>query len=100
MTIKKGQKEEPKDDALAERITKAEKKIMDENLTIKEACEKAQKEGKAISRHSWGRHGIRLIPTNSWNCVIIIDGANNKLVESRWNPYLEDLIANDWYVTI
>lgn len=89
-----------KDEDLAPSLAKAEKQIMDENLTLKEACEKAQKEGKSISRHSWGKYGMRLIPTNSWNCVIIISGSNNKPIESRWNPYLDDLIANDWYVTI
>lgn len=69
-------------------------------MSIKKACKKAHKEGKAISRRSWGKYGMRLIPTNSWNCVIIISGSNNKPISSRWNPKLEDLIADDWYVCI
>lgn len=69
-------------------------------MSIKKACKKAHKEGKAISRRSWGKYGMRLIPTNSWNCVIIISGSNNKPISSRWNPYLDDLIADDWYVCI
>lgn len=89
-----------KDEDLVPSLAKTEKQIMDENLTLKEACEKAQKEGKAISRKSWGKYGMSLISTNSWNCVIVVSGKSHEPISSRWNPKLEDLIANDWYVTI
>ena len=69
-------------------------------MSIKKACKKAQKEGKAISRKSWGKHALRLVPTNTWNCVIMMTYGDAKPNGSRWNPYLEDLIADDWYVTI
>lgn len=67
-------------------------------MNIKDAIAKAQKEGKGISRISWGEEGPLLIPTNTAYCLILVT-AENQIV-SRWNPNFNDLAAEDWETRI
>ncbi len=39
-----------------------------------------------------------LLPTNSVSCVLMIPFKDYQFKTKRWNPNLDDLIADDWYV--
>lgn len=68
-------------------------------MNIKDACELAQKEGRGITRKSYGPRPMILIPTNTNSCVLIVPFESGSFKTKRWNPKLDDLIANDWYVS-
>lgn len=67
-------------------------------MTIAEACKKAKKEGRGITRKSYGPRPIMLLPTNTDNCVMMIPFHEEAFITKRWNPKLDDLMAEDWYV--
>lgn len=67
-------------------------------MTINEACKKAMREGLGIKRNKWGEQSMTLIPTNTDSCIIIVPFKSETMAMIRWNPKLEDLIANDWYL--
>lgn len=65
-------------------------------MDIRDALIQAKKEGRGITRKSYGQFQLpyMLLPTNSILCVFIIPFEDDHL----WNPKLDDLIADDWYV--
>lgn len=65
-------------------------------MDIRDALIQAKKEGRGITRKSYGQFQLpyMLLPTNSILCVFIILFEDDHL----WNPKLDDLIADDWYV--
>lgn len=67
-------------------------------MNIREACLKAKKEGRGITRKSYGPRPSIYLPTNTTACVLIIPFAEGHFKTKRWNPNLDDLIATDWYV--
>lgn len=67
-------------------------------MDIREACLKAQRVGKGITRKSYGSRPLVLLPTNTENCVIMIPSNNNEFKAVRWDPSADDLLAEDWYV--
>lgn len=67
-------------------------------MRISEACKKAKKEGCGITRKSYGSQPTMLLPTNTDNCVIVIPFHEGTFKTKRWNPKLDDLMADDWYV--
>ncbi len=67
-------------------------------MNIKEACELAKKEGRGITRKSYGPRPTMYVPTNTDSCVLIVPFDEGSFKIQRWNPKLDDLIAEDWYV--
>lgn len=67
-------------------------------MTIREACLKAKKDGRGITRKSYGQRPPMFLPTNTASCVLLIPFAEGSFKTKRWNPNLDDLIATDWYV--
>lgn len=67
-------------------------------MNIQDATHEAMKKGRGIRRRSWGENGPILIPTNTQYCVIFTTSENKIL--PRWNPDLDDLLAEDWEVII
>lgn len=65
-------------------------------MNIQEACRKAQKEGRGIARHKDEPRPIMFIPTNTNAGVIILPDYDH--AEIHWQPSLDDLTANDWFV--
>ena len=67
-------------------------------MNIRDAIIQAKKEGRGITRESYGQHPLMLLPTNSVSCVLVIPFKDDQFKTKRWNPNLDDLIADDWYV--
>ncbi len=69
-------------------------------MTITEAIKEAQKIGGEITRKSFGETSdswITFLPTNSINgTLIMIHNDKKDKITPRWEPKLEDLIAEDW----
>ena len=51
-----------------------------------------------MTRKSYGFQPPILLPTNTEKCVIVIPFNKKKIKLNRWNPNLDDLLAEDWYV--
>ncbi len=67
-------------------------------MDIRSAIIQAKKEGRGITRKSYGQRPEMLLPTNSASCVLIIPFEDDQFKTKRWNPNLDDLLADDWYV--
>lgn len=67
-------------------------------MNIREVTLKALKEGRGMTRKSYGFQPPILLPTNTDKCVIVIPFNKKKIKLNRWNPNLDDLLAEDWYV--
>lgn len=72
-------------------------------MNIQEAVKEAHEKGLAIRRNTSDRDQIYcvIVPTNTRSsCLIDCDyyGEYPARVERRWNPLLEDLLADDWEV--
>lgn len=66
-------------------------------MNIYEATKKAQKKGRGITRKKWmPGPDVRIIPTNSPALCLLIPYEWDGEVGKRWEPALDDLIANDW----
>lgn len=65
-------------------------------MNINDAAKVANNTGRGITRKSWGKRPIMIIPTNTVSCCIVNRGG--QFVSSRWNPNLSDLLAKDWIV--
>ncbi|AMW98414.1 Thoeris anti-defense Tad2 family protein [Rummeliibacillus stabekisii] len=65
-------------------------------MNIQEAILAALKEGRGITRESWGTRSILIIPTNTTACMVSVDFNDHST--PRWQPTADDLTANDWYV--
>lgn len=65
-------------------------------MYIHEAVKKAIEEKACIFRAKH-RQVIKLQPTPTKECFLVIH--KNGKVFSRWNPSVEDLVADDWDIT-
>lgn len=67
-------------------------------MTIKEAAEKAMEQNCCIARRAWGRgYHFRVEPTNTPDLCVCHSQAM-RTPGRGWQPYAEDLIADDWYL--
>ncbi|WP_179394945.1 Thoeris anti-defense Tad2 family protein [Lacticaseibacillus absianus] len=67
-------------------------------MTIGEAINKAVEQQKGITRESWMPRPMFLIPTNTTAAVLIVSSRDEDRPGKRWEPFSDDLIANDWIV--
>lgn len=78
-------------------------------MNIQEATKQAMAQGLAITRRT-GRQDsvwtqVAVLPTNTRDCYIIVQlnalraKKLNIHLSRRWNPYAEDILADDWDVT-
>lgn len=73
-------------------------------MNIKEATEKAMKEGGIICRKSvrkaYDDRFAAVMPTNSYEaCKLIMHREGKPATSSRcWNPTADDLMADDWEI--
>ena len=70
-------------------------------MNIQEAVKESIETKRAISRKDY-KNRIYLIPTNNSNSLVaIFSKVKNeyKLPCRGWQPFADDLMANDWYVT-
>lgn len=67
-------------------------------MCIKIAVQLAMQENKCIKRNDplWERTVIKPTASSIWCCVVI--GLPSKKPCPRWNPYADDLTADDWEV--
>lgn len=69
-------------------------------MNIRDAAIKANKEGKAITRKEFIEEckssPMKLIGTNTNECFLIVGSSES--ITPRWEPYLEDITADDWCV--
>ncbi|MFT8823670.1 hypothetical protein [Liquorilactobacillus satsumensis] len=66
-------------------------------MTISEACKQAQKEGRGIARRKGEPRAPEFVPTNTTAGIIILPDYKTALI--NWQPSLDDLVADDWFVT-
>lgn len=66
-------------------------------MDIRSAIIQANAEGKYIYRKSERKFGIRVLPTNTQDCCLLISDESDQ-VGKRWNPNANDLIATDWEI--
>lgn len=73
---------------------------------INEVFPASPKKPPFITRKKWSHPtsrpdgGVKIMPTNSVDCMIVFSEANGKQDPHRgWEPTAEDLIADDWAVT-
>ena len=73
-------------------------------MYLHEAAAQAAAEGKAIARTGWSWEHVSIIPTNTSDCCLIAIhpaelAKKHGVGPGRWwNPYLDDLVADDWRV--
>lgn len=65
-------------------------------MNIRDAALEAQKTGRGVARKSDGSRPAIFIGTNTSECFLIV--GSSKSITPRWEPYLEDIIADDWCV--
>lgn len=66
-------------------------------MNIQEAVKKGLENKKAISRREYENETF-LIPTNDVNSLVALCSPR-RLPCRGWQPFADDLIADDWYVT-
>lgn len=67
-------------------------------MLISEAVEKAKRENKYITRQKLGWvNCVKIKPTDTSDCCIVMQ-IEKKSSCRGWQPYAEDLVANDWMV--
>ena len=66
-------------------------------MDIRSAIIQANINGKCIYRKSEREFGIKILPTNTSDCCLVISDESDQ-VGKRWNPNASDLIATDWEV--
>lgn len=66
-------------------------------MNIQEAVKESLITKKAISRREY-ENGVFLIPTNNANSLVALCSAK-RLPCRGWQPFADDLIADDWYIT-
>ena len=86
-------------------IINHQKEKENEKMNIYDAVKKALPENKYIRRKSVNsgmlESKVLIKPTNSYDCcVILIIGDNEKRQSRFWNPTADDLMADDWEVTM
>ncbi|MFS0594201.1 MW1434 family type I TA system toxin [Cytobacillus horneckiae] len=65
-------------------------------MNVQEAIILAKKEGRGITRESWGARSPLIIPSNTIAGMVVVDYKNQ--TKPGWQPIEKDLIANDWIV--
>lgn len=65
-------------------------------MNIIEATKKALEENKLITRES--NHMMTYIPTNSSVCYVVVPIDSKMPSTRRWNPNVDDILADDWKV--
>ena len=66
-------------------------------MNIRDAALETQKTGRGIARKSDGFRPAIFIETNTTECFLILS-PDYKTKTPRWEPNLDDITANDWYV--
>lgn len=66
-------------------------------MNIRDVALEAQKTGQGIARKSDGIWPAIFIGTNTTECFLIIS-PDYKTITPKWEPDLDDISANDWYV--
>lgn len=68
-------------------------------MNIQEAVKESLKTQKMFTRKKLEKY-VNFIPTDDPKYLImLVDVKNRRLPGKGWQPYAEDLIADDWYVT-
>lgn len=67
-------------------------------MNIRDAAIKARKEGRGITRKSWGTRSTLILPTNTTAGFIGIEFKKEAPIQREWRPLEKDIIATDWYV--
>lgn len=67
-------------------------------MNIYEATKEALRVGGWIKR-PWGDDGFYVKPTDTGDACLVF-AHEKKSPAKRWNPFAEDLIAEDWEVVI
>ena len=67
------------------------------HMTIQEAARKAHELGTGIYRASEMESRTYIVPTNTCACCIVA-GMQKERPNARWQPQLNDLLADDWVV--
>jgi hypothetical protein len=65
------------------------------NMNLVTACKYSQYVGEPIYRKSLPE--MLILPTDTENCCVV-SGIDGERKRPRWNPRLDDLIAEDWAV--
>lgn len=65
-------------------------------MNIHDAALEAKETGRGFTRVSFGENAPYFIATNTTDGIIVSD--NTKKLVARWQPTLEDIVADDWYV--
>lgn len=65
-------------------------------MYIHEAISKTTEERPYIRRDTeeWREFGLKIWPTNTCECCVITSNASRSL--RGWQPFKEDLLADDW----
>lgn len=66
-------------------------------MTISKAIKNALPLGRGITRKAWGRNPATILPTNTTESCLYISHHDNGIAP-RWQPRLDDLVADDWEV--
>ena len=68
-------------------------------MNIQEAVQQSLKTKKMMARKKDKGH-LGFIPTDdAFRMVMIVDLVRKRPPGKRWQPYAEDLVADDWYIT-
>ena len=67
-------------------------------MNIQKAAALAQSSGTGMARHGWPGLVRTIIPTNHPVCCMLVSTKKDITPAVRWEPQLDDLIADDWYV--
>lgn len=65
-------------------------------MNIRKAIKKAQIHGSGIARRSWSPQWGWLLPTNSEFGILLMPYEFDGEISPRWEPSLDDLLADDW----
>lgn len=67
-------------------------------MNIHKAIKKAQLHGGGIARNTWSSQWGWLLPTNSEFGVLLMPYEADGKISPRWEPSLDDLVADDWKI--
>lgn len=74
-------------------------------MNIVDAIKATTEEMPYITREKWAQelhhalgHRIRLLPTDTMDCVVYVGTRDGRCLP-RWNPSKSDLLAEDWTPT-
>lgn len=68
-------------------------------MNIQEAVREGLRTKKMIKRKNW-EGKTKIIPTNDpYNLMVVYADIKGRLPGRGWQPFADDLMANDWYIT-